>query len=95
MHLVPGADVYVEDQHIGEIDILGFLGQEVVAGEVKTSAEDFTPEQIDKDLKIAVAVGADVYVVASTGAISQAQRAVAREKADEAGCHLMIIDWES
>ncbi len=95
MHLVPGADVYVEDQHIGEIDILGFLGQEVVAGEVKTSAEDFTPEQIDKDLKIAVAVGADVYVVASTGAIGQAQRAVAREKADEAGCHLMIIDWES
>lgn len=95
MHFVPGADLYVEDQAMGEIDILGFIDQQILAGEVKTSPQDFTQEQIDKDLQKVSAVGADVYVIASTGAIDEPQRIIAREKADAAGCRLTIIDWDS
>lgn len=93
-HLVPGADVYVEEKHIGEIDVLGFIGQQVIAGEVKSSPQDFTPGQIDKDLKKALAVGADVFVIGSVDPINQEQRSDAQAKAERNGCHLEVIDLE-
>ncbi|MGY2876352.1 hypothetical protein ACVW00_003542 [Marmoricola sp. URHA0025 HA25] len=63
LHL--GLDVKVEGAQ-QEVDLFGFVGRSVVAGEVKTSAVEFTRDQIDRDIVLSAALGASAHVVGCT-----------------------------
>jgi hypothetical protein len=62
--IFPGIDVQLDSGERGELDLFGVHLGKVVAGEVKTAAKDFSPEQINRDVRITEAVGADVHVMA-------------------------------
>lgn len=91
-HLIPGADLQVDGVHMGEVDLLGFIGRELIVGEVKTSPQDFTEGQIEKDIGKVEAVGAEVYVIATPGSLDSNQRKLALTKAEGSGCRLVLIE---
>jgi hypothetical protein len=62
LHL--GADITWEVEEVAEVDILGFLGAQLVAGEIKTSATEFTDDQIDRDISLSARLGAQAHVLA-------------------------------
>lgn len=62
LHL--GVDIAWEDGGVAEVDILGFLGARLVAGEVKTSATEFTDDQIDRDIALSAKLGVQTHVLA-------------------------------
>lgn len=62
LHL--GADVEWAPGNCQEVDLLGFLGPRLVAGEIKTSGNDFTDEQIDRDVALSARLGVDCHVMA-------------------------------
>lgn len=77
-YIVPGADLYDDvGTRVRELDLLGYIGEQVVAGEVKTSPADFTEKQITKDLSLAARIGADIYVMVAVYALTSAQEGMA------------------
>jgi hypothetical protein len=88
-HVVPGADLYDDaGTQVGELDLLGYMGEHLVAGEVKTSPADFTEEQVTKDLSLAARIGADIYVMVAVYALTSAQEGMAATLAAAQGCQL-------
>lgn len=52
-----------------EADIFGVRDGQVISGEVKTSASEFTPEQITRDVNLNSRLEADAHVLAATSDI--------------------------
>lgn len=48
-----------------------------VVGEVKTSAYEFTAQQLEKDIRVARKLDADVYLIAAPDRISEETRSLA------------------
>lgn len=61
--LVPGANIVLPGPKKAELDLFGYLGDEVVAGEVKLSATGFT--RVRRDVELSKLAGADTHVMAS------------------------------
>jgi len=59
-----GSNITWDDGSVAEVDIFGFLGSRVVAGEVKTSATEFTDKQIDRDIALSGKLGAQTHILA-------------------------------
>jgi hypothetical protein len=58
----PGANLYRGRGQIGELDLLGWKGSELVAGEAKTSRAGFSYADISRDVALAASTGADSYL---------------------------------
>ncbi len=68
-HFLLGADLFDGETHLGEVDLLGYDAEALLCGEVKTSAERFTPRQIKKTVYLAGRIKADVVVFGCTARI--------------------------
>jgi hypothetical protein len=89
--VVPGALLEKEGNGLGEVDLLGYLGDQVVVGEVKTSPSEFTEEQIKKDLSLAAQASADVYAMIAVHPITDEQAGIAAGLAAAQGCRLLTF----
>lgn len=67
-HFLPGVDVWFsqDSNDKAEADIFGVRDGKILSGEVKTSASEFTPEQITRDVELSVRLEADTHVLAAT-----------------------------
>jgi hypothetical protein len=77
------------------VDLLGYLAEHLIVGEVKTSAKSFTGEQIRKDLSLPAHAGADTYVMVAVNAISAEQLAMTMNLAAAQKCQLPTFSGET
>ena len=89
-YLYPGVQVTIEDV-AAEADLFGVVNSKVVSGEVKSSAADFTIEQIEKDVWLATKLQADQYVMSSMEHLGPEQIEIAQSLVDEVGIELQVI----
>ena len=90
-YIMPGALLNAGQKMLGEVDLLGYLAEQVVVGEVKTAAEWFTEDQVKKDLALVARVRAKLYVMVAVTAISDKHQAMASRLAEDQGCRLLIF----
>jgi hypothetical protein len=91
LYILPGALLHAGTQSLGEADLIGYLAEQIIIGEVKTSANWFTEAQVKKDLALAAQVRADVYVMVAVTAISEQQKTMAGALAAAQGCELLTF----
>jgi hypothetical protein len=72
-------------------NIFGLWAGEVVAGEIKTKASDFTEEQIERDAKLSSRLGADVHVLAAVEDVPSNIAAKAQRRCDEVYMKLVVL----
>ena len=77
-----------------EIDIFGAHAGKLINGEVKTNPSEFTDEQIRRDVRLTVQLGADIHLLASVGPISDPVRALVERETHRAGLALLILGLE-
>ncbi len=95
-YIVPGADLYDDaGTQVGELDLLGYVAELLIAGEVKTSPADFTEKQITKDLSLAARIGADIYMMVAVHPLTSAQEGMAATLATAQGCQLRIFSGDT
>ena len=90
--LLQGVDVTFEGGTTREVDLYGITGGRVVAGEAKTNPEAFTPEQLESDIELSAALGADIHLIVSTGEIPDAIEEEARQLANTRDLKVRPID---
>ena len=80
-HFVPGVDVWFSQDLSDkpEADIFGVRDGQVLCGEVKTSASEFTPDQITRDVDLTCRLEADTHILAATGDIPGEAADMARQ----------------
>lgn len=91
LFILPGALLHQGTKTLGEVDLLGYLAEQLIVGEVKTSPAEFTEEQVRKDLALAAWVGADMYVMVAVYAITAEQEGMAASLAADQGCRLLTF----
>jgi len=91
LYVLPGALLREGDVELGEVDLLGYLGEHVIVGEVKTSPGEFTEEQITKDLSLAARADADIYVMVAVYPLTAEQEGMAAGLAAAQGCQLLAF----
>jgi len=91
LYILPGALLSDGNTDLGEVDLLGYLAEHLIAGEVKTSPEDFTEDQIKKDLSLAARIGADIYVMVAVHPLTEGQKDMAASLATAQGCQLLTF----
>ncbi len=90
--LLLGVDVTLGDGRTKEVDLYGITAGTVVAGEAKTNAAEFTPEQLTSDIQLSAALAADTHMLVATGEIPSATQEQARQLAEAQGLNLLPID---
>lgn len=96
LYIVPGADLYDDvGTQVGELDLLGYVAEHLIAGEVKTSPADFTEKQITKDLSLAARIGADIYVMVAVYPLTSVQEGMAAKLAAAQGCQVLIFSGDT
>ena len=90
--LLQGVDVTFEDGRTREVDLYGITAGKVVAGEAKTDTAEFTPGQLESDIELSAALGADIHLIVSTGEISSTTEEQARQVAEARGLKVRPID---
>jgi hypothetical protein len=75
-----------------ETDLLGVQGTTVLAGEAKTTAGWFTPEQIAKDVKISQRLQATTHLMVCLEELPQSTVDLAQRACSDAGLELRTID---
>ncbi|MGZ6583155.1 MAG: hypothetical protein ACXVHX_02250 [Solirubrobacteraceae bacterium] len=74
-----------------EVDIFGFIGTDVVAGEVKTKANDFTTAQLERDIRLSARLRADVHVMACLQSLKHATVEMAAAICGNVGLRLVVV----
>jgi len=77
------------------VDLLGYLAEHLIVGEVKTSPADFTERQVKKDLSLAVRIGADIYVMVAVYPLTADQQGMAAALAAAQGCQLLTFSGDT
>lgn len=92
-HFLPGVDVWFsqDDSDRAEADIFGTRDGQVLCGEVKTSAREFTPNQIARDVDLSTRLKADTHVLAATDDLPDQTADEARQLCAAAGLGLIVI----
>lgn len=62
------------------------------AGEVKTSASEFTTEQLTRDVALSKALGIDLHLMACINQIPDHTKTTARQLCDDANLELLVLD---
>jgi hypothetical protein len=68
-HFLPGVDVWFSEDDKGEADIFGVRDGKILCGEVKTSASEFTPDEIIHVINLSARLEADTHILAATDTI--------------------------
>jgi len=89
--LLLGTKVFPNDGKPPEVDIFGVCNGEVLAGEVKTKAADFTDDQIARDTELSHRLGADTHLLAAVDEVPVEVVANAQQACDRLGLKLMIL----
>ena len=89
--VLPGVELSFADGHMAETDIFGVYDSRVIAGEVKTSASEFSPEQMVRDIELSIRLRADVHLLAALDDIADETAATARELSGRAGLDLLVL----
>jgi hypothetical protein len=92
-HFLPGVDVWfsADDSEKAEADIFGVRDGQVLSGEVKTRASEFTPEQVTRDVKLSSRLGADTHILAATDDIPAEVTELARKLCTASGLTLLTF----
>jgi hypothetical protein len=91
-HILPGIDVEFADGLTGEVDVFGVRSGQIIAGEVKTKAADFSVGQMTRDFELSTRLGADIHVMACLEELPEAQIESAQALAIEHERELLIFD---
>jgi hypothetical protein len=94
VHLLPGVDVNARSRR-EEVDLFGICGGQVVVGEAKTSADQFTSSQLDRDVGLAAGLQADRVVLACAQVIPERVRSMAKLRATRAGLAIEFVDSDT
>lgn len=78
-----------------EVDIVGLFDGRVLAGEVKTFAEQFNNRQVERDVALSARLGADVHLLAALDTVTDEVRERAESRCGKAGLELLVIDAAS
>lgn len=95
MYLLRGLDVEFHGGDKAEIDLYGTYNGDVVAGEVKASASEFTADQIVRDIQYSGRLGVDRHVLASTEPLPGEVVERTSDLTRAAGMRLIIIERRS
>lgn len=90
-HLLPGINLCTHDGKTPEVDLYGVHNGQVVAGEVKTSAAEFTRTQIARDIALSTLLNVDTHVIACLEQLPEAAVTAAQVLCDKAGISLMAL----
>ncbi len=80
------------DGHHHETDLLGIDGTTVLAGEAKTAAAAFTPQQIANDVNISRRIGATKHLMVCLQTLAESTINLAQRACDDAELQLQVID---
>jgi hypothetical protein len=75
-----------------EVDIFGVHQARILAGEVKTKASNFTPDQLARDIDLSKRVRADVHLLAAIDTVPTEIEAAARKLCCNAGLELLVLN---
>lgn len=90
-HFLPGIDASFSDGVQREADVFGVRDGQILSGEVKTSASEFTHEQIVHDVDSSSRLEADLHIMAATDAISEETQEDARRECETRGLSLIVL----
>ncbi|MGO8957280.1 MAG: hypothetical protein ACLQFR_07920 [Streptosporangiaceae bacterium] len=90
-YFIPGIQIRFADDTEAEMDIFGISNAQVIAGEVKTKAVDFTAEQLERDARLSKRVGADIHVLACMDALPESVADDAKQIFDSLDLALLIL----
>jgi hypothetical protein len=88
---LPGANVDFGDGRPAEVDIFGVHRRQVLSGEVKAQAADFTHDQIDRDVELSKRLGADVHLLAAVDDIPRQTELYAQKRCEARGITLVVL----
>ncbi|WP_326759118.1 hypothetical protein OHB35_15175 [Streptomyces phaeochromogenes] len=91
-YFLPGIDLWFTDQTHGEADVFGLYGGRVLSGEVKTSASQFTNEQLTHDIALSTRLGVDIHLLAAVDTVPQTIREQTAKLCSDAGLDLLVLD---
>lgn len=91
-YFLPGMDLWFTDESSGEADVFGLYGGRVLSGEVKTSASQFTTDQLTHDIALSTRLGTDIHLLAAVDTVPQATREQAGGLCADAGLELLVLD---
>jgi hypothetical protein len=92
-HFFPGVDLWfsADDSDRAEADLFGIRDGKILSGEVKTSASEFTPEQVTRDVALSSRLEADVHVLAATADIPEETAEMARQLCLDGRLELVVL----
>jgi hypothetical protein len=89
--VLPGVKLSFADGREAEADIFGVHDSRLIVGEVKTSASEFSPEQMVRDVELSARLGADVHLLAAVDDIADETATTARELSERADLDLLAL----
>ena len=92
--LIPGADVEFPDGARREVDLFGIHNGTVVAGEAKTSPTGLEKSDLESDIKLTAALGADAHLMVAIGDIAESVVVQAKQLTRVASLRLILIEGE-
>lgn len=92
-YFFPGVDVWfsTDDSDRAEADLFGIRDGRILSGEVKTSASEFTNEQLSRDVGLSSRLKADAHVLAATSDIPEQAAETARHLCEASGLELILL----
>ncbi len=90
-YFLAGTNLRFESDDEAEVDIFGVRTGEVVAGEVKTKAADFTAEQIARDTELSKRLGATTHLLAAIDDVPDNIATVAKEACHSLALNLIVL----
>ncbi|MFG2814406.1 hypothetical protein [Streptomyces sp. NPDC048410] len=91
-HFLPGANLHFDASERSEVDIYGTFGGNMLAGELKTRAAEFHPDQTARDVALSKRLGVDVHLMAAIDTIPVETIAHARQLCEQQGIDLLVLD---
>jgi hypothetical protein len=95
LYVIPGAVLKKGASDLGEVDLLGYMAEHLILGEVKTSPADFNEDQVKKDLSLAAQISADIYVMVTVRPLTERQKGMAAGLAAAQGCRLLTFSVDA
>jgi hypothetical protein len=90
--ILPGTDLVFSEKETPEVDVFGIWDEQVLAGEVKTSSSEFTPEQLQRDVQLSKRLGADIHLLAAIDTVDPSTAKQAQALCTQAGLELLVYD---
>ena len=92
--LIPGADVEFADGPPREVDLFGIHDGSVVSGEAKTSPAGHDVADLEADIGLTAALGADTHLMVAIGDIAEPAVEQAKQLTQAANLGLILIQGE-